>query len=274
MSPQTLGYLVFVYAAFTFGAVLSLVPLAFGQGGVDGWTLGDAALWLAWISGGIGLVQGRAWSRRVILAVAAVSVARCVAAMWWLPTSELPMGLGLFVTLTALPPAAIFVMAMRLGPPAAWPAATPPRAPAAGGTSLRRGFSPRVDLAYGCFAWIAVVACGGALIGLLGAHFPIDVTTVQVVGMVIGIPVVMATLAALALAVVLSVIEWRRWPLPVMAAASVSMVVLFLLVDEGVYSPGWAITVAWNGICVAIMVFFCVRWFAFARRRETARDSH
>jgi len=129
-------------------------------------------------------------------------------------------------------------------------------------SSSKRVVSPRIDLAYGCFAWIALVLCAVPLMSFL----PLDFTTAQVLGMVVGIPVALATLAAGLAAVVLSIVEWREWHLMTMSAASISMVLIFLAEDEWkLVGRDFAFT--WYVCATAFLVFLCVRWFALTRRR-------
>jgi hypothetical protein len=199
MSPRILGYAVLVYAALTSGAVLLPVRFAFGQWNSDWWALGDTALWLVFVSGGFGLLLDRAWSGPVLLVVATVSVAQSTVGMVFLSRLGLSPDAVLFSALAILPPVAIFVGALRL------PAPATRRIPSSSGPLAKQAVSPLIDLAYGCFAWIALVLCAVPLMSLL----PLDDSTVQVLGMVVGIPVALATLAAGLAAVVLSIVEWR-----------------------------------------------------------------
>ncbi|MFZ1989777.1 MAG: hypothetical protein WAW96_08390, partial [Alphaproteobacteria bacterium] len=120
----------------------------------------------------------------------------------------------------------------------------------------------RIDLAYGCFAWIALVLCASLLLSFV----PMDPSTSEGFGMLIGMPVALAMLAAGLVAVVLSIIEWRTWPLVTMSAVVVSMLLMLIaevewkLVSEDV-SRAWYIG------STALLVFLCARWFAFARKR-------
>ena len=113
-----------------------------------------------------------------------------------------------------------------------------------------------IDLAYGCFAWIAFVLCVGPLMLLL----PLDFNTAQVLGMLVGIPVAMATLAAGLGVVVLSIIEWREWPLMTMLAAMASLLLIFIAEEKWELGGGDAVLISYVGV-TAILVFFCVRWY-------------
>lgn len=258
MSPRILGYAVLVYAALTSGTVLHLVRFTLGQWSDGWWTLGGAVLWLAYVSGGFGLIFGRAWSRLVLLVAAAASVVQGIVGMVFLSGLGIPLEAVSFNALMILPPVAIFVGALSLPVPAAW------QVQPSSGSVAKRVVSPRIDLAYGCFAWIALVLCAVPLISLL----PLNPTAAQVLGMLVGIPVALATLAAGLAAVVLSIVEWREWPLPSMSAVSASTLLIFIAEDEWKLVGG-DVALTWYVGSTALLVFLCVRWFAFTRRRAT-----
>ena len=169
MSPRILGYGVLVYAAFTSGTVLDLVRFTLGQWNDGWWVLGDTALWLAFVSGGFGLIFGKSWSRLVLLFAAAASVVQSTLGMVLLSGLGIPLEAVLLNALMILPPVAIVVGALSLLAPAAW------QAQPSFGPVAKRVVSPRIDLAYGCFAGIALVLCAVPLISLL----PLDSTTGQ-----------------------------------------------------------------------------------------------
>lgn len=255
MKPRTLGYLVLVYAALTPAAVHGLI-----QGNYGWWMVGDTALWLAFVSGGFGLIFGRAWSRLVLLVAAAVSVVQSIVGLLFFPDAGTPLDTVLFVApfiaLGILPPVVIFVGALRLPAPAAWQV-QPSSEPVA-----KRVVSPRIDLAYGCFAWIALSICALALMSVLPTGIG------QVLGMVVGIPIGIATLAVGPVAVVLSILEWRQWPLVTMSAVSASMLLVYIA-EEAWQLVGGDVAIIWFVGSTALMVFLCLRWFAFTRRRAT-----
>jgi hypothetical protein len=255
MTPRTLGYAVLAYAALTSVAALSLVKLAFGQWRFFWLELGEATAWLALVAGGYGLVLGRSWSRSVALFAAAASgliSALGTIALWWVN----PDPAILVRVLGSLPPMVLlFVLVRRLPPPERWTLFEPFH-------GVRPSSTPRIDLAYACFAWVAFVFCAAPI----ASFIPVDITTAQVVGMIIGIPVLLATLAVGGIALVLSIIEWSIWPLKTMSLLIASLLLLFLAWEEW-NVVGANVVFAWYGISTAILVGFCVRWFAFARRR-------
>ncbi|HUF54553.1 MAG TPA: hypothetical protein VMR52_12390 [Dehalococcoidia bacterium] len=255
MKARILGYAVLVYAALTSGVVLDLVRFILKPGSGGWWALGDSVLWLAFVSGGFGLIFGRAWSRLVLLVAAAAAVVQSIVGMVFLSESGTPMEAVLINAVMILPPVAIFVGALSLPAPAAWEV-QPSSGPAA-----QRVVSTRKDLAYGCFVWIAFVLCAVPLMSLL----PLDFTTRQVLGMLVGIPVALATLAAGLAAVVLSIVEWREWPLVTMSAVSASML-LFIIAEDEWNLVGGDVALAWYVGSTAVLIFFCARWFAFTRR--------
>jgi len=247
-----------VYAALTSGVVLGLVRFILKPGSDGWWTLGDAVLWLAYVSGGFGLIFGRAWSRLVLLVAAAASVVQGILGMVFLSELGTPREAVLFNALMILPPVAIFVGALTLPVHTAW------NVQPSSGPIAKRVVSPRIDLAYGCFAWIALVLCAVPIMSLL----PLDDTTAQGLGMLVGIPIALATLAVGLAAVVLSVVQWREWPLLTMSAISASILLVFRAEEEWKL-VGKGVALAWFVVSTAVLIFFCARWFAFTRRRAT-----
>lgn len=258
MNPRTLAYVVLAYAAFSAASVLPLVGLILGNPSRGWLVLADAAPWLAFVLGGFGLLFARPWSRGVLLLAAGGTVVTGALSLVLVSGSDLPMR-AVSVALGLLLPVAIFVGTLKLPAPASWQ--VPPVLPTA-----KRAVLPLIDLAYACFAWIAAVVCGVQLVSLV----PMDFTTAQGLGMIVGIPLALASLAAGAVAAVLSIIQWREWPLLLMSAASVSMVLVFLAEDAGNVNENVAL--GWFVVATAMLVFLCVRWFGWARRRARARS--
>ena len=88
--------------------------------------------------------------------------------------------------------------------------------------------------------------------------------------MVFGIPLTLATLAVGLAGIVLSVVQWREWPLQVMSGLLVSLLLVFLMADEwkvvsGPLARGWYIAATLG------VVSLCVRWFAEAVERHYRR---
>jgi len=217
-----------------------------------GWEVHAGVLLLGYLLAAIALIFGRPWSRAVLLLVSAVGMMGSIASLatGFGSVPEIYAPSILFDTgVWLLPSMIIFVAALRL------PASAALQAKASSGLVAKRVVSSRLDLAYGCFAWIAFVLCVYQVMSLL----PLDYSTGVFLVMVVGIPLLFSTLLAGLAAVVLSIIEWREWPLMAMSAACVSM---WLTLDgEG------EIELAWNVCATAIMVSLCVRWFSFTRRR-------
>lgn len=258
MTPRSLGYAVLLYAVFTSSAGLRLVWLAIGHWDGDWWAVSDAGLWLLFIVGGVGLIGDRAWARIVVLIAAAASALTGVLAIviHWNAGMLL---LGLSSILTILVSAAIVIGLRRL------PARDAPKAQTSFGQVERRDVSRRIDLAYGCFAltafagWIEPIGkllptghgLGGALLTLL------------------SIPIAVTLLFAPLIAFIVSIVEWREWPLLLMTGTLASMMFLFLAVDErGIGMGGSYVEPVWYIGGTAILVAFCIRWFAFARGRQ------
>jgi hypothetical protein len=154
MKPRILGYAVLVYAALT-SDVLGLVGFILKPGSDGWWTLGGAVLWLAYVSGGFGLIFGRTWSRMLLLVASAGSMIEIIAGVVVLLRSGLPLSDIAPAALWTLPQVAIsvaiFVGALKLRLPEARKIQPSP-APVA-----RKAASPGLNLAYGCFSWIAFV---------------------------------------------------------------------------------------------------------------------
>lgn len=253
MKPRILGYAVLVYAALTSGVVLGIVRFILKKPGTDGWwTLGGAVLWLAYVSGGCGLILGRTWSRAVLLVTSAASAIVTILSPLVLLGSGLDLSLTSLTVVSSLPHVAIFVGALTLPPPEVRPFQPSPAS------------VERLNLVYGCFSWIAFVLCATPLIPLL----PLDSNTVQGLEMVVGLPIAMATLAIGLAGVVLSLAQWREWPLLTMSAITASILLVFLAEDEWKL-VGKGVALAWYVGSTAVLIFFCARWFAFTRRRAT-----
>ena len=123
-----------------------------------------------------------------------------------------------------------------------------------------------MDLAYSAFAWIAVVVW----IEPIAALLPIEHSTGQVLLMLTTVPIVMGTLGAGLVAVILSFIERRERPLLAMSATIATMFFFLLAVDWWSIGEDRVLAqLTWYGGSV-LLAFFCVRWFAFARRRATS----
>jgi hypothetical protein len=84
---------------------------------------------------------------------------------------------------------------------------------------MHRGHS-KLDLAYGCFAY-----CGLAAIAI-GAMswFPMDSGVAGTLGLLLAVPMALAALAAMLAGIVLSLMLWRHWPLPLLSALSLLLV--------------------------------------------------
>jgi hypothetical protein len=135
------------------------------------------------------------------------------------------------------------------------PLAASPRVP------LRARYR-RLDFAYGCFVWVALVVCGVPLFGML----PLSFDTWQALAMLVGLPLAIGAVGAGVTGTVLSVVLWREWPLAIMAVASISMLLLFLANDEW-KTVSDRTELLGCSVATAILFFFCARWFLFRRQR-------
>jgi hypothetical protein len=219
------------------------------------WLIADAALWLGYLSAGLGLVFGRTWSRMVLLVTSAVSLIVNIvtdidpAAFWTLARAATPAGLlvgALWILARVGIPAALLVGALKLRLPESHEIETPPA------SGARKAASAGLDVAYACFSWIALVTCAALIFSVLGWPEPLLDTLYT-----------WSTLAVGLAAVVLSVVHWREWPLLIMLATIFSMPVVLSVPGELLQ----AVVPSWLACSAAVLVFFCVRWFAFARKR-------
>ena len=123
----------------------------------------------------------------------------------------------------------------------------------------RRG---EYDLAYGCF-----LGCGlAALLGSLMEAVPKDAGTAALLGFLVAIPLVFASLAALVFGVVQCIRLPNRGRLVVLSAMSVVFVVA-LVAGQGSKGFYYAISITY-GLAV---VWISGAWFLILRRREVAR---
>lgn len=258
MTPRLLGYAVLLYAVFTSSAGLRLVWLAIGHWDGDWWAISDSGLWLLFIVGGVGLTGDRAWARNVLLTAAVASALTGVLAIVLLWNAGMLL-VGLSSILTILVSVAIVIGVRRL------PVRDAPKVQTSFAQTDKRVVSHRIDLAYGCFAWIAVAMWFAEL----GKILPIDPDFGQFLFMLLWVPILFATLFATVAAFVISISEWREWPLVIMTGTIASMLVIFLAVDERGMGSSYVEPVWYVGGS-AILVAFCTRWFAFARRRQPA----
>lgn len=256
MTPRLLGYAVLLYAIFTSSAGLRLVWLAIGHWDGDWWAISDAGLWLLFVVGGVGLTGDRAWARIVLLTAAVASALTGVLAIVFLWNAGMLL-VGLSSILTILVSVAIIIGVRRL------PVRDAPKVQTSFGQVEKRDVSRRIDLAYGCFAWIAVAMWFEEL----GKILPIDPDFGQFLFMLLWVPILFATLFATVAAFVISISEWREWPLLIMTGTLASMIFLFLAVDErGMGSS--EVDASWYVGGTAILFAFCIRRLFTVRGRD------
>jgi hypothetical protein len=261
MTPRLLGYAVLLYAVSTSSAGLRLVGLAMGHWDGDWWAISDAGIWLSFVVGGAGLIASQVWARAVLLVAAVASASTGVLAIVFFWNAGFVLA-SLSNVLTILVSVAILIGLRRL-PTSAVPKPQTSfdktdRAEPLNPAPDKRVVLHRLDLAYACFAWIAVAMW----FEKLGKILPIDPDSGQALFMLLWVPILFATLFAAIAAFVVSILEWREFPLVIMMGTSASMLFVSLAVDY--VEPYWYV----GG--TAILVAFCIRWFAFARRRQPA----
>jgi hypothetical protein len=78
----------------------------------------------------------------------------------------------------------------------------------------------KYDLAYGCF-----LLCGASalVVGVMGS-IPMNSGAAGVLGFLVAIPVAVASIAALVVGIVLSLLLWRHWPLLLLTGMTILFV--------------------------------------------------
>jgi len=118
-----------------------------------------------------------------------------------------------------------------------------------------------LDLAYGCFAIIALFSCVFVVLSILpSANTEAEAAYSELIAYLGIFVILIAGLVGL----VLSVLHWREWPLQVMSVAFVVAVITILFEENNIVS-----TAVWLGATLVCIVF-PVRWFRSARRSERA----
>lgn len=86
----------------------------------------------------------------------------------------------------------------------------------------------KYDLAYGCF-----LLCGtSALVIGIASLIPMDSGAAGVLGFLVAIPLALASLVALIIGIVLSLLLWRHWPLPLLSGMTI-LFVAEMIVEAG-----------------------------------------
>jgi hypothetical protein len=277
LGQKTLGWVVIAYAGLQWMSLLQVETVVVGlivnrrlPGAWDE-SVG-AVIWLGLLIGGIGLVRRRAWGRWMVVTAGATTIGVSLvflirAVMRASPEASVPLPLLVVELLKVLPPLFILVAALRLQSADAgeFPLRDSSRVtpkPAASHAELRS-----LDRAYGMFSWIAIVSTAASV----ASRLHVDMATAQVLGMLIGVPVALATLASVVAGFVYSIKIFHEWPLPVM-----SMLVVSMLVAAGygsAVSGRVRLLEIWFVIATATLLLFCVRWYGFLRRRRMREAS-
>jgi hypothetical protein len=121
----------------------------------------------------------------------------------------------------------------------------------------------RIDLGYLCYAWVAVVIWFETILGVL----PTSPDYTQFIFMVAWVPVALSILGAALAALILTVVEWREWPLVVMMGVLVLMTAAYILVEVPDVGPD-KVAQGWYIAGSALLIAFALRRFWIRRRRE------
>jgi len=121
---------------------------------------------------------------------------------------------------------------------------------------------PGINLAYWLFAWIALVLCALDLFYIL----PLDGSDLQAIAIIVGIPILLVSIPVGLIAIVLSVIHRREWPLLAMSASVVLAFLVLIASDEWSLVSDQVAVALYNAAAVP-MVILCVKWFTYTRKR-------
>ena len=124
----------------------------------------------------------------------------------------------------------------------------------------------RIDLAYICFTlWLLP-----AWIEPIGKLLPITPDAGQLILDLFILPSMFIVLIATPAAIILSIVEWREWPLPIMAGLLIFMTYVFLAIDvRGAGTDGRYVSPMWYILGSTVLLAFCIRWFVFKRRHHS-----
>ncbi|MFQ5345064.1 MAG: hypothetical protein ACE5DZ_03780 [Mariprofundus sp.] len=123
------------------------------------------------------------------------------------------------------------------------------------------------DVAYFCFAYLGALA----VVSLMLAVLPLDFSTYQVLGMVVGIPAVLLAAGASLWGIFLTLFRWREWPLVVMSVAVLGFIGVFFIgesLPSDVYKSRQAVMNLASGILMAAIVLLSGRWYLFDFRKR------
>jgi hypothetical protein len=118
-----------------------------------------------------------------------------------------------------------------------------------------------VKVAYGLYAWTALMVCAFDL-----QYLPIDTSYKLPLVMLVVFPLLTLSILLWPIAIVISLIHWREWPLLVMSASLVVVLGVHLVEEADAFVGEYGSLALLNAVGIT-MVFFCVRWFTVGRRR-------
>ena len=127
-------------------------------------------------------------------------------------------------------------------------------------------------LAYWCFTYIAALTVGATILALL----PLEFTTYQGIGMLLGIPAILTAFIAGIAGVVATLVRCRNeWPLLIMSAAFTGLFLLFLF-SENLSANQLAQFGDWikigQGLSLLSIVLLSGRWLFSARSGNPPRE--
>lgn len=123
------------------------------------------------------------------------------------------------------------------------------------------------DVAYACFAYVGALS----VVSLMLEVLPLDFSTYQVLGMVVGIPAVLLAVGASLWGVFLTIFRCREWPLVVMSVAMLAFIAVFIIGESlpgEVYMKRQTEISLASGISIAAIVLLSGRWYLFDFRKR------
>ena len=137
---------------------------------------------------------------------------------------------------------------------------------AASATRARRAYR---DVAYACFLYFGAVVIAFLVVEVL----PLECATVQVLGMLVGVPVALSLLPVGAAAIGLAV--WQRQERALLALAALSGGVPLTLLLSWVATEGGRrphsildpLAMFWAIVCLLAVIILPMRWYLWGRRR-------
>jgi hypothetical protein len=224
-------------------------------------------IWASFLVGGIALVLHRRWSKWLVLFAAAASLILVAASLAPIVTKGLDHTLipALIATGVGLIPVFLILFGalfVRFAP--ADLTADNAIARVDPTASAKR---TKLDIAYACFLWIALVVLVFIGIEILGKKMmTVTDVTAAGIGFFILIPLSFAAMTASLVGIIFSFVIWQDWRLHVLSGLAVILPFTFLASDDSNLIGGRTV-IGVAALYVIASILFATRWFAFVRKR-------